>query len=105
MTTTPSVEADAGSNAPPDWVLGAVWSVLYTLVGVAVWKIYLLQLKISADAFGWYAVQWVVNGLRTVVFLVFQFTPCSQLSAWLMAPGIPWVLLAGSLIAYIVFNI
>lgn len=50
---------------PPNWAFGAVWSVLYVLIGVSGW---LLWLRRAGAALVLYVVQLVVNSIWTPVF-------------------------------------
>jgi len=54
---------------PPGWVFGPVWTMLYTMLGVAAWRVWRLggfrQQKVALGAFG---VQWVLNALWTPLF-------------------------------------
>lgn len=108
------------SFAPPNWVFGLVWSVLYTLMAVAAWHVwlatpaqvrtwalvlFLLQLALNL-AWSWIffrqhaigfalvevAVLWVAIGATTLAF-----SRISPLAAWLMVPYLAWVAFAAAL--------
>jgi translocator protein len=100
--------------APPNWVFGPVWSLLYALMGIAVWEIWLLppsplrskalllfgvQLLLNllwtwlffrehdiANALADVFMLWIAIGAETAIFWRIQ-----QSAAWLMAPYWAWV--------------
>jgi tryptophan-rich sensory protein len=102
------------SFAPPNRVFGPVWSVLYALMAVAVWRVwlagpaqartwalvlFLLQLALNLawswiffhrHAIGMALVEvvllWVAIGATTLAF-----ERVAPLAAWLMAPYLAWV--------------
>ena len=108
------------SFAPPNWVFGPVWSVLYTLMAVAAWRVWLaaparartgalalfmLQLALNLAwsriffrqhaigiALVEVAVLWVAIGATTLAF-----SRISSLAAWLMVPYLAWVAFAAAL--------
>lgn len=100
--------------APPGWVFGPVWSVLYTLMGVAAWLVwrvrahhavrgalalYLVQLAVNAlwswIFFAWRAGGWaLVEVLLLLVLIVFTlraFHRVRPLAAALLLPYLCWV--------------
>ena len=103
---------------PPPWVFPAVWTPLYVAIAVSGWlvwreaglfilpmAIYLAQLVLNA---GWSA---VFFGLRrpdlafgelvllwlSIAATLVGFAPISALAAWLLAPYLLWVTIAGAL--------
>lgn len=109
----------------PDWapsgrVFGPVWSVLYTLMAVAAWRVwrsagtwppraaaigFLLQLTLNA-AWSWTFFAWRDGGLAfTNIVLLFVailativvFARHDRLAAILLAPYAAWVAFAGAL--------
>ena len=103
--------------APPDWVFGPVWTLLYALMAIAAWRVwesvasplrtwglalFLVQLILN---FAWsliffrqhaigaalveVVVLWVAIGVTTLVF-----SRVSPAAAWLMAPYLAWVTFA-----------
>jgi tryptophan-rich sensory protein len=108
------------SFAPPNWVFGPVWSVLYALMAVAAWRVwlatptqarswalalFLVQLALNL-AWTWIffrrhaiglalvevALLWVAIGATTLVF-----RRVAPVAAWLMAPYLAWVAFAAVL--------
>jgi translocator protein len=63
-------QLDQPAVAPPGWVFGPVWTVLYTLMGIAaflVWERGIKRPGVKA-ALAAFAVQLVLNALWSVVF-------------------------------------
>lgn len=56
--------------APPAWLFGPVWSVLYTLIGVAAWRLHRTvgRLRAAPLAFGLWSAQLAVNAVWPGVF-------------------------------------
>ena len=102
------------SIAPPNWVFGPVWTVLYALMAVAAWRIslappsawrtaaitlFLTQLALnfawSFIFFRWHRVGWalleVVILWVAILFTTAAFARVSSLASWLMAPYLAWV--------------
>ncbi|MGW4940162.1 TspO/MBR family protein [Actinoplanes sp. NPDC004185] len=112
---------DQPSWAPPSWLFGPVWTVLYAMIAVAGWLVWRRT--------GWnraltvYAVQLVLNALWTPIFFgfgqyglalvdivamwlsigatIFLFRPVSRAAAWLLVPYWAWVTFATALNAAI----
>jgi len=106
--------------APPNWVFGPVWSVLYLMMGVAAWLVWReprsavrgwglaafgVQLALNfawswiffrMHAMGWALVEicalWVA-----IAATVWLFAQVSHWAAWLMAPYLAWVSFATAL--------
>ncbi len=100
--------------APPDWIFGPVWTVLYTLMAVAAWRVglvpasglrtwglalFMVQLGLNfawsllffrqhaiGAALGEIVLLWAFIGATTIVF-----SRVSPAAAWLMAPYWAWV--------------
>jgi tryptophan-rich sensory protein len=106
--------------APPNWVFGPVWSLLYAMMAIAAWRVslappssarsvaltlFLVQLALNF-AWSWIffkqhalgaalaevVVLWLVIGATT-----FKFSRVAPLAAWLMAPYLAWVTFASLL--------
>lgn len=108
--------------APPSWLFGPVWSVLYLMIGVAGWLLWrergwdrtlwlwtaqlLLNLGwtplfFAADLYTVALVEIVVLALAVAV-LVVRAWPTSRTAAWLLVPYLGWVCFATALNAGIV---
>jgi tryptophan-rich sensory protein len=106
--------------APPNWVFGPVWTLLYVLMAVAAWRVglsapspardwalglFLAQLALNL-AWSWIffhrhaiglalaeiALLWIAIGATTMVF-----SRLTAVAAWLMAPYWAWVSFASLL--------
>lgn len=97
--------------APPSWVFGPVWTVLYVLIAVAGWLSWRAAGVDSAT--GWWGAQLVLNAAWTPIFFaageygwalveilvllavlgvaVAALRRRSTAAAWLMAPYVAWV--------------
>jgi tryptophan-rich sensory protein len=101
--------------APPNWVFGPVWTMLYAMIGIAgyiLWKRGLGKKEI-AFAFKVYLLQLFLNGIWTPIFfglhnltlalavivllwfsigyLIYLLLKISKLAAWLLVPYFLWV--------------
>ncbi len=100
--------------APPNWIFGPVWSVLYALMAIAAWLIsqlpnskertvalllFCLQLALNF-AWSWLffhlhrtGIAVVENVLLWVCILatIAAFLPLSRIAGWLLVPYIAWV--------------
>lgn len=108
------------SWAPPPWLFGPVWTLLYTMMGVSVWMIWRRGGWASNRfAIGSFCVQLVVNALWSWVFFAWQlggaafvnivllwllialtiavFWRTSKLAAVLLIPYLLWVSFAAVL--------
>ena len=112
--------------APPAWVFGPVWTVLYTLMSVAAWLVwrrrgeapvrgplaaYVVQLVLNAiwtpvffglyPAIGspalWIALVIILALDVTVLVTMIRFWKVSKAAAWLLVPYWAWVLFATTL--------
>lgn len=108
--------------APPPWLFGPVWTVLYVLMAVAAWLVWrragwtaaltwwVVQLLLNlawtplffaADRYGLALVDIVaLIGALVVTALLFRRT--STAAAWLLVPYLAWVLFATALTVGIV---
>ncbi|GAA3547510.1 tryptophan-rich sensory protein [Nocardioides daeguensis] len=108
---------DLPPYAPPSWVFGPVWTVLYVLIAVAgwlawrvgagrsglvAWGVQLLlnlawtPLFFAADRYGWALVD-IVALLGAIVVTMVVFARSSRAAAWLLAPYLAWVAFATAL--------
>ncbi len=108
------------SWTPPNWLFGPVWTVLYTMMALAVWliwrqgrgaanriplQLFFVQLLLNAAwtpiffgarAFGLAAVEIMLLWCAILLCLV-AFARSKPLSAWLMLPYLAWVSFAAVL--------
>jgi benzodiazapine receptor len=109
------------SWAPPSWLFGPVWTLLYVLIAVAGWLVW--RRTGWTPALTAYGIQLVLNAIWTPIFFgfgqyglaladiivlwlmigvtVFLFRPVSRLAAALMLPYWAWVTFATALNAWI----
>lgn len=106
--------------APPAWLFGPVWSLLYVLMGVASWLVWrAAPTDARSTALAWYAAQLLLNAAWTPVFfgarsptgafgvisalLVVLFTTVAafwnvrRAAAYLMLPYLAWTAFAAAL--------
>jgi tryptophan-rich sensory protein len=106
--------------APPAWLFGPVWSVLYLMMAVAAWLVWRnAGLAAGRTALGLYAAQLVVNGLWSWLFFAWRmgvwafvdilllialvgatiavFGRIRRIAAWLLLPYFAWVCFAAVL--------
>jgi benzodiazapine receptor len=106
--------------APPGWLFGPVWSVLYALMGIAAWlvwrargfagagpalRVFLLQLTANA-LWSWLFFVWQQGGLAFIEILLLWalilvtavlFWRISRVAGWLLLPYLAWVSFASVL--------
>jgi benzodiazapine receptor len=106
---------------PPNWVFGPVWTLLYTLMGIALYRIWQMDPSVSgrSPALAFFFIQLALNALWTPLFFglhalwlafveiilmwmaialtAYQFYPLDPPAAWLLAPYLAWVSFAGLL--------
>ena len=115
-----AVVLDKPSWNPPSWLFGPVWTMLYTLIGLAgyfawtrgrredrraVFTVYGAQLLLNALwtplFFGLHQINWALADLVLMWFLILLniglFSRQSRLAAWLLIPYFLWVSFAGAL--------
>ena len=62
--------------APPAWLFGPVWSVLYLLMAVAAWRVWRASgFTAARGALGLYVLQLAFNALWTWLFFVWRDGP------------------------------
>lgn len=108
------------SWAPPGWLFGPVWTVLYLLMGVAAWLVwrregwaaargpltlYIVQLAVNA-AWSWIFFAWrrgalafvdIVVLLGLIVATMIGFARIDRVAALLLLPYLAWVAYATAL--------
>ncbi len=105
---------------PPAWLFGPVWTILYTLMGIAAWIVwknyrwpganialvlFLIQLALNgawswiffgAQSPGWALIE-ILFLLAAIVITTKLFWQKSNLAGWMMVPYILWVSFAAVL--------
>lgn len=110
------------SFAPPGWVFGPVWGVLYLFIGIAGWllwraagwdrapTLWVVQLLLNlawtplffaGDRYGWALVDIVVLALAIAVLIAWSWRR-SRAAALLLVPYLVWLLYATALNAAII---
>ncbi|MBB2942637.1 tryptophan-rich sensory protein [Actinoplanes lutulentus] len=109
------------SWAPPSWLFGPVWTVLYAMIAVSGWLVW--RRTGWSTALNWYAAQLVLNAIWTPIFFgagqyglalidivvlwvlivvtIWKFRPISKVAAGLLLPYLAWVSFATALNAAI----
>lgn len=106
---------------PPSWVFGPVWTLLYILMGIALYLVWKKEAapSVKKPAMTLWGVQLVLNFFWTLIFFgahqpgwafaeivvlwvailltIFAFARISKLAAWLLVPYIAWVSFAAML--------
>lgn len=113
------VELQKPSFNPPNWVFGPVWTLLYLLMGVALYLVWAEKAKNKKPAFIAFGIQMSLNALWSVLFFGLQnpllafieiiflwisilattifFYRISKRAAYLLIPYILWVSFAAVL--------
>ncbi len=82
--------------APPDWVFGPVWTLLYILMAVAAWRIWRRDGFAGAPwALGLFLVQLALNLLWSIVFFGLQ-----QIGLALVEIGVLWLAIVATLVLF-----
>lgn len=86
---------------PPSWMFGPVWTILYILMGVSIFKIYNSTLKdsIKYKIYVLYTLQLLLNSLWTPTFFLFQ-----QIGLALVVISLLWIILIIILFLYYQHN-
>lgn len=89
-------QLDQPTWAPPAWLFGPVWSVLYLLMAVAAWLIWRVHGFCGAPwALGLFVVQLALNALWTWLFFTWQLGALSLIEIVVL-----WTLILATLIAF-----
>lgn len=84
------------SWAPPAWLFGPVWSVLYVLMGVAAWLVWREHgFRGAATALKLFGAQLLANALWTWLFFVWHQGALSLAEIVLL-----WLLIASTIVAF-----
>ena len=110
---------------PPNWIFGPVWTLLYILMGIAlylVWQkragaraaiwLFLVHLVINAlwsvVFFGWHEILWafvvIILLWLMIVALIWMFYKVNKTAAYLLVPYLLWVSFA-SLLNYALWSL
>lgn len=82
--------------APPAWLFGPVWSVLYVLMGVSAWLVWRAHRFSGATAaLGLFATQLVANALWTWLFFVWKIGALA-----LADIAVLWLLIASTIFLF-----
>lgn len=101
---------------PPNEVFGPVWSILYVMMGVALFLVWIAPEARKTHAYAAFFVQLVLNTLwsfvffaahlpwlgfgvimlllGTIVWMLREFSQISKPAMWLLVPYLAWVLFA-----------
>jgi translocator protein len=110
---------DRPAWAPPSWLFGPVWTLLYAMIAISGWLVWRAAGGFAKPAHVVYAVQLVLNMLWTPLFFgaglqwaafaeivllwisivatIVLFARHSRPAAWLLAPYLAWVTFAAAL--------
>jgi len=115
------------SFSPPNWIFAPVWTILFILMGIAVWFIWQKGIgqKMVKNAVTFFGIQLVLNILWSFLFFTFHspllafiditillvlivlitkdFFKISKIAGYLMVPYVLWVFFALFLNLFIVF--
>jgi benzodiazapine receptor len=59
---------------PPSWLFGPVWTILYTAMAIALWRIWSLQpSELQKTAMIWFGIQLILNILWSFLFFYFKW--------------------------------
>lgn len=108
---------------PPNILFPIVWSILYTMMAFALWRVLLSKKEHKANALCAFTVQLFLNFswswsffymrspglalfnivllLPAIIWNIFAFARLSKVAAWLLVPYLMWVLYATALNAWI----
>lgn len=90
------VELHRPSFAPPGWVFGPVWTVLYGSMGTAAWWVWRAAgWPRARHALGWYAAQLLLNALWSPIFFGLRAMGWALIDIGLMG-----VAIVGTLVAF-----
>lgn len=71
--------------APPAWLFGPVWTVLYAMMAVALWLVWRQGgIRANRKALAWFVWQLVLNSLWSWVFFAWQMGPASFINIMLL---------------------
>jgi tryptophan-rich sensory protein len=114
------VELAKPAWSPPGWIFGPIWTVLYTLMGIAAWLVWrkcsfhkepgplsLFAIQLTANGlwswlfFAWRSGAWSTIEIAIlwllIVATIISFARIDRLAAGLMVPYLAWVSFAAAL--------
>lgn len=85
------------SFAPPNWIFGPVWTILYTLMGVSLYLVWNSKARknLKKDALSVFYAQLILNTLWSILFFGFKNPELAFVEILLM-----WVLIAASIVKF-----
>jgi len=108
---------------PPNWIFGPVWTILFVLMGVALYLVWIDKNNIKQTAYLFFVLQLIFNILWSYLFFalhnpfiaflliiflwilillnIIYFYKINKIAGWLLAPYIFWVSFALVLNYYI----
>jgi translocator protein len=113
---------------PPNWVFGPVWTLLYIMMGIALYLIWRSKAPVQKKrtAITLWVIQLVFNFFWSYIFFrqhqldwalgeiivlwffilltIFAFSRINKLAAWLLVPYISWVSFA-SILTYTIYQL
>ena len=123
--TTPSISGWYASLnkpffSPPNWIFGPVWTLLYTMMGIALYIVWNKKTKLKKlNSYKYFAWQLFANALWSIVFFglynpilafevivvlwililftIINFSKISKTAAYLLYPYLAWVSFAAIL--------
>lgn len=82
--------------APPAWLFGPAWTLLYTLMAIAAWRVWLVRgFAGAAGALTLFGVQLVLNALWSWIFFVWQLGGIAVAEILVL-----WLLIVATVIAF-----
>jgi tryptophan-rich sensory protein len=122
LATTPNIPSwyaglDKPPFLPPNEIFGPVWTLLYLLMGIALFLVWIKDKKINAattyTAFGaqlllnllwsivffglhlpWIGVLVIVSLIASIIWTISEFSKYSKAAMWLLMPYLAWVCFA-----------
>jgi benzodiazapine receptor len=84
------------SWAPPAWLFGPVWSLLFVLMGISAWLVWReYGFRGASTALKLYAIQLLANALWTWLFFAWQLGALALLEI-----GVLWLLIAATIVSF-----
>ncbi len=74
---------DQPSWAPPGWLFGPVWTLLYAAIAVAAWRVHGIVGSLRAPEMAWFGAQLLFNAVWSPLFFAFQLRGFAL--AWIIA--------------------